>query len=551
MFATLRRIVAIALASTIAAAGCHDSVTPPDRPASTSKSVAPQLAADDGMRMRQALREQSDNAFANLVQEHNNIVIVGFRQESAPRGVNELGQSLVPADVVANRINAVRLMAREVIYEFRNIPAIAVQLPNANVALQLRRLPWVDYVQPNTRDMTPDQAEGGSAVCSALQTTQQVLSWNVARVRVNQAWSQATGTNGILLVLDDGIDIQDGFPHSYQEIVWTGAIGFSGQSSGPDDGSHGTLVLSVAAARNNSIGIVGVAHGAEAWYGDILPDGINLTWQSAAAQIIDAADSRTKVITISYSSKQSSLPPGFTALLDAIRNAYYQRGMIVVASTGNQSSSTIQSYPARWPEVIGVGGSGYNDEYVYNNYAEGNVEIAAPAVHNGVICKGGSTQGAASGTSFAAPMVAGAVMLLRQKYPTMSNDWVRARLQNTAVRMASSLQSGAGRLDVLAAVGTPPPPPPLPPFTAWISGPAEISPSAICSWVASANYGTEPYTYQWYRNSAPVSTTTGYTGGMDGASSFTLELHVNDAIGRLATSQITVTNTGFGECLAM
>ena len=71
----------------------------------------------------------------------------------------------------------------------------------------------------------------------------------------------------------------------------------------------------------------------------------------------------------------------------------------------------------------------------------------------------------------------------------------------------------------------------------------------MCSWLAGASYGTEPYTYRWYRNGALVSTTADYTAGMNGASSFDLRLDVTDAIGRLAMDLITVTNTGVGECL--
>lgn len=227
MAVSTKLLISVALTLVV---GCSDSVAPPAFPGSTSASIAAARPDDDGIRMRNILRQQSDSALVRSVEDHNNVVIVGFKPESAPWGVNERGQSLVLPHAVTLRANAVRRMARRIIYEFRHIPAVAVQLPSSNVALQLRRLPWVDYVQPNTRDMTPDQAEGGDAACSPLQTTQQTVPWNVTRVRAHQAWGEATGLNGILLVLDDGIDISQGFPEASQEIVWTGAIGFSGQS---------------------------------------------------------------------------------------------------------------------------------------------------------------------------------------------------------------------------------------------------------------------------------------------------------------------------------
>ncbi len=535
------------LVLSVVVSGCAESAGP-----LASIERAPSIAEaqgqsqdDPGLRMRLALRARPDAALERMVADHGNIVGIAFRQPGSARGVDDRGRSLVPPDVAATRANDVAALASRVLYRFRDLPAMLVELPNPGIATQLRRMPWVDYVVPNTALLSSDVVQG----CTPFQMAQQIVHWNVTRVRADPAWSQATGTNGELLVLDDGMDLSQSYPNGWQDWPWNSGHSYGAAGVGSPTGAHGTLVMSAAVARNNGIGIVGIAPGAVLSRGDIAGVGGTTAWQNAAAWIINAAVPQTKVVSISYSSKLTYEPPDFALLHDAIINAYYQKGIIIVASTGNQQSATIQSYPARWPEVIGVGGSGHNDEYVLNNYAPGNVELAAPAVDVGVICQGGGTQGTASGTSFATPLVAGAVMLLRQKYPSYSNDWVRSRLRNYAVPMANSQKSGAGRLDVLGALGTPPPPPPPPPFTASILGPTEIAPLAVCSWLAGASYGTEPYTYRWYRNGALVSTTADYTAGMNGASSFDLRLDVTDAIGRLAMDLITVTNTGVGECL--
>ncbi|HYW46190.1 MAG TPA: S8 family serine peptidase [Bryobacteraceae bacterium] len=73
---------------------------------------------------------------------------------------------------------------------------------------------------------------------------------------------------------------------------------------------------------------------------------------------------------------------------------------------------------------------------------------------------------AASGTSFSAPMVAGAAALLMQLHPTYTAAQIKALLMNTAVQDASTLGDnwgdnvdalniGAGRLDVGAATNSP------------------------------------------------------------------------------------------------
>lgn len=180
---------------------------------------------------------------------------------------------------------------------------------------------------------------------------------------------------------------------------------------------------------------------------------VDTRWDYWAYFAFDQEAQFSGVMTISYSTKQtSSAPPAsFAPMYDAIKRAYYQYGTIITASTGNQGRADLYAYPARFPEVVGVGGSGFNDEYVLNNYAPGNVELAAPAIDVGTVCKGGQT-GIADGTSFATPMVAGAFMLLREKFPNDTPDQLRARLRSTAVPMGNSQKSGAGRIDVYAAL---------------------------------------------------------------------------------------------------
>lgn len=221
----------------------------------------------------------------------------------------------------------------------------------------------------------------------------------------------------------------------------------------------------------------------------------NEEWEVHAATAIDDNAILADVMTISYSTKiTSSTPPiEFTGLYDAISNAYNQHDVVFTASTGNQGSSSLYAFPANYDEVIGVGGSDKNDNYTLNNYAPGNVEIAAPAVDILTVCKGGDI-GAFDGTSFATPMVAGAVMLLRDQNPTWSNDQIRQQLQNTAVPMADQTQSGAGRMDVAQALSISSSTPP----SVSISGPTNMFEGTSDDFTANVTDGEPPYNYQWY-----------------------------------------------------
>lgn len=444
-------------------AACQDETSGPIVPDGSSSSRAPfaqSAQGDHALQMRAALRARSAEEVVDAVQRGRLVVTIGFKPEGAPWGVDERGRSLVTAAVKAHHMRSVEGMAKRVLHRFETIPAITVELPNAQLAVQLRGLPWVDYVAEATQLLTPDAANVecidvyGNPPPRGTASSPQTITWNITRVRADQAWSIATGispTNDELSVLDDGADEQQANlplgPELGGAVVYAWYVGKTSY-----DGTHGTPVLGAASARNNSVGVVGVAPGTTTRVLKIY-DPSDTRWDYWTAFAIDGNAAYSDVMSISYSTKQtsSSAPASFTAMYDAIKNAYYQQGVVFTASTGNQHRSDLYAYPARYPEVVGVGGSGYSDEWVYNNYAPGNVEISAPAVDVGTVCKGGQT-GVADGTSFATPMVAGGFMLLRQRFPSESPGQLRTRMQNTAVPMASSQKSGAGRMDVYAAL---------------------------------------------------------------------------------------------------
>ncbi len=445
----------------LAFAGCADRVVAPEQensPVSTS-TMQHQNAPDEdiGMKMRREIRAMDDAAFRELVEQSDLTVMIGFKEVGRQRGVSKRGKALLSSAQAAPRADHVaQQFASDVIYRFKHIPAIAVRLPNAEAALQLRKLPWVDYVAPGSGLVTPDEV---SAACYPIEP--QVIPWNIEQVGADDAWSVATGNAPkSLVVLDDGADEDDGWYD--QELYWISYTYYVPSTYW--DGNHGTPVLGAAQAGDNAVGTVGVAPDAEARVTKIVdpttgdPDHQN--WEANAAIAIDDHATLATVMTISYSTKITSPdpPPTFVGLHSAMQNAYYQHDVLFTASTGNQSQSDYYAFPANFDEVIGVGGSDRNDNYIYNNYAPGNVEIAAPAIDVLTVCKGGDV-GPHSGTSFATPMVAGAVMLLREEHPNWTNEQVREQLRNTAEPMANSTKSGAGRLDVAEALGVSEPPP--------------------------------------------------------------------------------------------
>jgi len=160
-----------------------------------------------------------------------------------------------------------------------------------------------------------------------------------------------------------------------------------------------------------------------------------------------AADHGANVISMSFEIPQSS---------PALRNAvsYAQnKGVFLVAAAGNDNFSTAV-FPASFPNVLGTGATSNADaRSTFSNFNPvancTNVMFAAPG--EGVITTyPGSRYAAGWGTSFSAPMVAGAASLLLQQQPSISlEDMVKALWK--AVKIP---EMGHGRIDLFQALAS-------------------------------------------------------------------------------------------------
>ncbi|MEN9839634.1 MAG: hypothetical protein RL177_1113, partial [Bacteroidota bacterium] len=123
---------------------------------------------------------------------------------------------------------------------------------SASQAEQLRQDPRVKYVEQDQMITMAPPSRGGSG-----GSTAQTVPYGITRVG---GFVNYTGTN-VAFVLDSGIDL------THPDLNVQTANGFTAFTSGKDanlnDGNgHGTHVAGTIAARNNTIGVVGVAAGA-------------------------------------------------------------------------------------------------------------------------------------------------------------------------------------------------------------------------------------------------------------------------------------------------
>ncbi|HEX7862024.1 MAG TPA: S8 family serine peptidase [Verrucomicrobiae bacterium] len=224
-----------------------------------------------------------------------------------------------------------------------------------------------------------------------------------------------------------------------------------------DDNNHGTHVAGiVGAVGNNGKGIAGVAWNVKLMACKFLgADGYG--WTSDGVECVNyAVENGADVINASFGGGEFSQAM-FTAI-QAARNA----GIIFVAAAGNEQTNIDQTptYPANYGlnNVVVVGASTRDDQWdtEYSNYGATKVELFAPGTS--ILSTWGSGDTAyqsISGTSMAAPHVAGAFALMKARFTNLSTVQIIDRLLTNVdpiANMAGRCRTG-GRLNLNKALG--------------------------------------------------------------------------------------------------
>lgn len=222
-------------------------------------------------------------------------------------------------------------------------------------------------------------------------------------------------------------------------------------------GPHGTMVASAAAGAANGLGVTGVFPGAP-----VVSYGVPAQFGCAesADGILTLAARDVPVMNLSYGS-----PRACYAEYAAIAIAY-GGGSLVVAAGGNEFlEGNPVSYPAALPHVLsvaaldptGASASFSNENTAIDVAAPGEaVPLATPAAFDSDGLVDGVT--VADGTSFAAPMVAGAAAWLKAARPGAGNGQIADLLRRTARDVAPSgwdRGTGFGLVDLARALTAP------------------------------------------------------------------------------------------------
>ncbi|HEX6095581.1 MAG TPA: S8 family serine peptidase [Thermoanaerobaculia bacterium] len=297
-----------------------------------------------------------------------------------------------------------------------------------------------------------------------LPVTAAAVEPGVATIQADEVWRRlgSRGAGITVAILDTGVDYRhpalgEGFGPGFKVKA---GYDFVNKDADPmDDSGHGTHVAGIVAA--NAPDLSGVAPdaslvaykvlnaGGSGWTSDILA-GIERTVDpNGDGDLSDHA----AVANMSLGG------PGYSddAMSRAVDSAV-SAGVVFVVAAGNLGNFQSVSSPGTAEAAITVGATNFQDALAPFT-SKGppaarygiKPDVVAPGVDVRSAKAGGGTL-AASGTSMAAPHVAGAAALLRALHPDWTPAEVKAALVTTAAPVAGEVMAaGAGRIDAFRA----------------------------------------------------------------------------------------------------
>jgi subtilisin family serine protease len=298
-----------------------------------------------------------------------------------------------------------------------------------------------------------------------------------ADINAPEAWEIQRGSKDVVVaIIDTGVyytheDLQDNMWKNVGEIANNGIDDdgngyiddFDGYDFGNQNGDpnpdllplydigyeHGTHVAGIiGAVGNNSLGVVGVSPNVSLMALNARDLGVRHLTTSAIVQSFNyATNNGANIINASFGSFHYQ-----DLMYDALQDVS-DAGVLVVAAAGNEDGSNKSLdndidalYPSSYgfSNIISVAATNNQDElWEYSRYGGSSIDLAAPGVEIYSTIPGESFGGWLqpyeyySGTSMAAPHVAGAAALLLAENPNLTPEEIKQILLNTGDSLAS------------------------------------------------------------------------------------------------------------------
>ncbi|WP_419706950.1 S8 family serine peptidase [Promicromonospora sp. NFX87] len=344
--------------------------------------------------------------------------------------------------------------------KLESVSAVADVLPKGRAAKLL------DALAPAGTGASARKADGGSVGYVWLdQPVRASDADSSPQIGAPEAWEAGfTGAGVTVAVLDTGIDAT----HPDLDEAVVGERDFSGKGDVADGDGHGTHVASILAGSGEASDGAnkGVAPDADLLVGKVLDDNGDGTLSGVIEGMEWAAAEGADVVNMSLGSLFFDVPSPDAVAVDELTEQY---GTLFVVSAGNYGELGQGSVgsPGIAAKALTVGAVDDADEVtVYSSRGGADAGLLKPDVvapGDGIVAAraAGTTAGdvvddlhvALSGTSMAAPHVAGAAAVLKQARPDLSNTALKSALMGSAEPTGADVWTeGAGRITVPGAI---------------------------------------------------------------------------------------------------
>jgi subtilisin len=382
---------------------------------------------------------------------------------------------------------------------------------------QLRKLqsdPAVAFVAPDEKTSLPDDLAAEDGIAAIRTTTSTAVRTPAGIVRVGATRNSIANIDGVddrvnadVAILDTGVD------SSHPDLNLAGGYNCttSSRAAWGDQHGHGTHVAGTVAAKDNGIGVVGVAPGARIWSVKVLNSQgtgylswlvCGIDWVTGQRDAAAPSGQRIEVANMSlrFTNSSGNSDACGVSTKDSLHQAIcrsVRAGVVYAVAAGNDKRNAKWYRPAAYPEAITVsaiadydgkpGGLARQADYCGFYSSDGDDTFADFSNYGAVVnltapgkCVVSTYPGKRyawmSGTSMATPHVAGGAALYMVRYPQATPGQVLAALQNGGLldwRTATDPDSKHEKLLWLASNSAPPS--------------FELSASSPAGWVASGS----------------------------------------------------------------
>ncbi|MEG7283173.1 S8 family peptidase [Bacillus sp. 0909A] len=307
----------------------------------------------------------------------------------------------------------------EVEQQYKHLPAVAVKADQKTVK-EFKQDPDILYVENNVTFTAADNTDL-KILSEDADNSDNFEQWNLEPIQVKQAWKEGlTGKNVKIAVIDSGISPHDDLSISggYSAVSYT--------SSYKDDNGHGTHVAGIIGAKHNGYGIDGVAPEAQIYAVKALDQNGSGDLQGLLKGIDWSIANGMDIVNMSLGTSSDS-----QILHDAMDKAY-EKGVLLVAASGNDGNGKPVNYPAAYSSVVAVSATDQHNHLAAFSTTGNEVEFSAPGtdITSTYLHQYYAT---GSGTSQATPHAAAMFALLKQRDPGHTNVQLRALMEKNIV----------------------------------------------------------------------------------------------------------------------